>query len=401
MLAKILQKKKKKINLVCFNKLKEILIIAYLIFLPTQLGKHFFFDFSYLNGIRVDYLSPTLYFNDLIFFSLLLINLNLILKYRKIFLFTFFIFLINIIFALIKPLTLYYWLRVFQWIMVFLIIKNNPLHLNKIVSSFIITALIELFLSFYHLTMGQSIQSIFYFLGERSFSLSTPSIAKGFLFDKEFLRPYGTFSHPNSLAGFYLLLYFFILTSKKMSNFFLLKNLSLLIFSFLVFLSFSKIAIFTFIFLNLIYFLLKTKKCSLCFFAKLIIFFTLSLIFFFVKTDPLTLEKRFTLIENSFKILIKKPFGVGLGNYLIFQNQIPSKIYLFFNQPVHNVFLLSLNELGIFLWGFLIYLLIKKTQNLKINFYLLITIILTGLFDHYWLTLPQNFFLIAVILALF
>ncbi|MGB9707601.1 MAG: O-antigen ligase family protein, partial [Microgenomates group bacterium] len=246
------------------------------------------------------------------------------------------------------------------------------------------------------------LQGFFYFLGERLFSLSTPGIAKISFMGKEILRPYATFSHPNSLAGFYLLLYFYFLTQKKINQFLFLKYFLLFLSSAMILFSFSKIAIFTFLMLNSIYIWQNFKKCSLCQISRIFIFLILAIVFFQGKGDVLTVEKRILLIKNAFLILEKTPFfGVGLGNYLIAQNKISSSIYLFFNQPVHNIFLLSLVELGIIGWFVLIYFLVKKSKKIiTANYYLLTTILITGFFDHYWLTLPQNFFLLAVIFAL-
>lgn len=47
-------------------KIESSLFYVLLLFLPTQFGKHFWPDFSIVSGIRVDYLSPTLYFTDII-----------------------------------------------------------------------------------------------------------------------------------------------------------------------------------------------------------------------------------------------------------------------------------------------------------------------------------------------
>jgi hypothetical protein len=97
---------------------------------------------------------------------------------------------------------------------------------------------------------------------------------------------------------------------------------------------------------------------------------------------------------------------VGLGNYLLAQNNFSSKFYLFFNQPVHNIFLLLMAELGILFFiilTFMVLLFFKRNVLKKIlaTYFLLITaIFLTGFFDHYWLTLAQNFFLMGVIFAL-
>src|SRR5690606_28198779 len=95
--------------------------------------------------------------------------------------------------------------------------------------------------------------------------------------------------------------------------------------------------------------------------------------------------------------------GTGLGSYLNAQTQfsIPYS-YLFF-QPVHNIFLLLLAETGIFIFGIVIYYFYMTTKLLyknKTALILLSVIVLTGFFDHYWLTLQQNVLLIPVVFGL-
>src|SRR3989344_696217 len=53
-----------------FTRVEYILFYLIILFLPTQLGKHFWPDFSIVSGIRVDYLSPTVYFTDVFIFLL-------------------------------------------------------------------------------------------------------------------------------------------------------------------------------------------------------------------------------------------------------------------------------------------------------------------------------------------
>src|SRR5476649_2203358 len=60
-----------KTKLTQFSKLLSYLLIF---LLPTQLGIHFWPNFSLLLGIRVDYLSPTLYVTDVVILSLIVIN---------------------------------------------------------------------------------------------------------------------------------------------------------------------------------------------------------------------------------------------------------------------------------------------------------------------------------------
>jgi len=405
---KILSIKKRYFRFIkTLNQFNSFLLLAYLFFLPTQLGKHFFFSFSYLSGVRVDYLAPTFYFNDLIFILIFLLNIKTFNFFLPLFKWILPIAFLNIFFALSKPIAFYYWIRFLQLIMVFFIFKKNKLPAKAVLLTFTSSAVIQLFIGLNHLVLGRSLQGIFYFLGERYFNLSTFGIAKIDFFGQEILRAYGTFSHPNSLAGFYLLLYTYLLVEKKFNSFFILKNLCLFVFSCLILISFSKVAIFSFLIINLIYFLLQEKKCLFCQLNKIFIFFVLVLIFLQAKGDVLSLVKRLELINNALIIFSRSPFfGVGLGNYLLAQNAFSSKFYFFFNQPVHNIFLLLMAELGILFFiilTFMVLLFFKRNVLKKIltNYFLLLTaIFLTGFFDHYWLTLPQNFFLMGVVFAL-
>jgi hypothetical protein len=96
---------------------------------------------------------------------------------------------------------------------------------------------------------------------------------------------------------------------------------------------------------------------------------------------------------------------VGLGNYLLAQKNFFSSFPLFFNQPVHNIFLILIAEVGIPFFALMFFsLIIFFKKNWKkippTTYYLILTTSLTGFFDHYWLTLKQNFLLIAVIFGL-
>ena len=48
------------------KKAENFLLILFLLLIPTQLGKHFWPDWSSVLGIRIDYLSPTLYLVDIV-----------------------------------------------------------------------------------------------------------------------------------------------------------------------------------------------------------------------------------------------------------------------------------------------------------------------------------------------
>ncbi|MFH0979470.1 MAG: O-antigen ligase family protein [Candidatus Roizmanbacteria bacterium] len=384
--------------------INKYLLLFFLFLLPTQFGKHFFPSFSYLNGVRVDYLSPTLYLTDIIVFLLFIFNLKTVINFfkdKKILIGLGLLF-INVIFAKNQSIAFYRLTKIVE----FLIVFSLGQQLFKIVKEkilltvLLLTGSFQLILTILQLIFKHSIQGVFYFFGERLFSLSTPGIAKATIQGIEFLRPYGTFSHPNSLAGFFLLLYFFVLTNKKFNKYLVLKYSVIFIFSCLVFLTFSKVAILTFLILNTLYLVLNTKtSCGICKIARMVVPLAISLIFLQATTDVLTIEKRIELSKNSLNILSNNLlFGVGLGNYLIAQARFNSKYLLFFNQPVHNIFLLYLVETGLLTGGLIIVLIAKFIYKIVItNPYLIFVVLLTGLFDHYWLTLEQNFLLLALI----
>lgn len=400
-MKKVLKQKKKPNSL--FSKLDLTLIFLFVLLLPTQLGKHFFFPFSYLSGVRVDYLAPTIYIGDIIILFLTVINFHtLVAIFRKRFVLLFLLLIPNIIFAQSVPVAFYRYIKIIELITLGIIAHKYVLSNKTLLLALLITSLFQFTLSVLQLASKHSLQGIFYLFGERYITLSMPGIAKASLNGIEFLRPYGTFSHPNSMAGFFLLLYIWILIDKRFNRFLFLKYITLLVMSLLVFISFSKVAMITYVILSVYYLFRSTKfSCQFCKWARLVILITVAALFIQAHTDPLTIQKRIELAGNSLKIIFQNPIiGVGMGNYLIAQNQFSSKFSYFFNQPVHNIFLLLFAELGIPLGLFIFYTTYRLIKNLPSIYYLLLTaIFITGMFDHYWLTLQQNFLLIGFIIG--
>jgi len=108
-------------------------------------------------------------------------------------------------------------------------------------------------------------------------------------------------------------------------------------------------------------------------------------------------SKRVSLVVSAKNMFIDSPFlGIGNGNFVSLLPKYQEK-NIFWLQPVHNIFLLILSEIGIF--G--VVLLCKMFGRIrKKNWQILGIIIVTGMLDHYWVTLPQNFWLAAIILGL-
>ena len=183
-----------------------------------------------------------------------------------------------------------------------------------------------------------SIQGIWYLLGERLLSVDSPSIAKITIFGRDFLRPYGTFSHPNSLAGFYLLQYIFLLVMKRGSSSKIL-DITILASVLLAVLSFSKLAISVGFILSAFY-VLTNYKNDVSKYLLLILALYVSSFVLRANGDAFSLAKRIELFSYTLSdIKHHWILGVGLGNHLYALADIPTKYSYFFLQPVHSIFL--------------------------------------------------------------
>lgn len=387
-----------------------ILLFLFVFLLPTQLGKHFFFDFSYISGIRIDYLSPTLYLTDLLAISLIIVHFDYIVafvkKYIRILLIIICLTVLNIFFAENSLIALYKFIKYVELISIFIIFKNVYIRANYFSYALVGSVAMQLFLAVLQIGNKQSIQGIFYFFGERYLTLSTPDIAKVSLQGVEVLRAYGTFSHPNSLAGFFLLIYAFTLFYKPFNDFKLQKTFITACSTLIIFLSFSKITIGLLLLFTIFYFtrIQKGSNCLICSISRLFGILVLAFVFSSAQGDPLSFEKRWILNQNALTIILQNPLlGVGLGNYLYEQAVFPIKYSYHFLQPVHNIFLLFVSEAGLILSGYIGYILVKRRKIIFSSqpfLYCFLLVMLTGMFDHYWLTLQQNMFIIPVLFGL-
>lgn len=402
-----------------FKRLFQVFVFL----LPVQLGYHFWPTWAFVFGIRVDYLSPTLYLTDALFLVLLLLFVVTQKAGKKV---LFFGLMIIVVFGFINSTSaaslepsVYKWTKMFELFSLGLIVaKSKDLKVKDWIVRPLLLSLVGVSLiAALQVTKGGSLGGLFYFLGERSFTLSTPGIALASLGGREILRAYSVFSHPNSLAGF-------LVAGTILVSPFLLKRLKR--FSSLLFLVAAALAF-------ILTFSLATAL-SLLLVAGTVVFFKKSpqaftkfakaLLFFFVVLSvalpilasrypgvvgPLgeSYSRRADLSVAAGKMFAEKPFfGIGLNNFTI---RLPEKgvgpSSSWWLQPVHNVFLLSLSETG--LVGFLLLVLIfylglnragvNKKQYLVAG---LLFVVLTGFFDHYWVTLQQNQLLLAIIFGL-
>lgn len=395
------------------SRLRIITLFLFFAFLPTQLGTFFFVPYSFLSGIRIDYLAPAIYFTDILAIVLILLHLPflLVLRQQRRLWWIGLIVLASVIMSLNLPVGGYRLLKACEALFVGVVLfqyarTNAPLLARIAVPAFLAGASFELILVVLQIIQKASIQGVFYWFGERAMTLSTPDVARASLAGKLFLRPYGTFSHPNSLAGFYLLVYVFFLTWPQTKQYIRMLGALLAICMLLILLSFSKTAIITFAALNLLIFMnvLIQGKCKICGVSRAVTLVVLAWIFSSSQGDPLNIEKRLWLVDSALQIISSNVLlGVGPGNYLIAQHEFPIPYPTFFLQPVHNIVLLFIAELGVVGGGAIIALLYKPFVWLvqqRMFQYCFAVVLITGIMDHYWLTLQQNVLLVPAVFGI-
>lgn len=472
--------------------LKALLYLLFF-FLPTQLGRHFWFDWSYKLGMRADYLSPTIYFTDLLALVIIVVFFGRMAirpyadqvpsgslaggetpplrgKSQRAQL---------ILCCFIGLLMVGWWLFVVgenQWLLLYNLGRLGGLGLlgyviaktfkkkdfPRIINVLNWALILQVFLAGYQVVVERSAD--LWILGERSFSIATPGIARFIAPGGQLLlRGYGTFPHPNVLGGFCLLMLaantiLFLrnftpgirksqisnLKSQINSNFQNLNDQKNVIFYIVgfgfsllgIWLSMSVLAIvLSQVFLVGVgaWWVMRAQHALPCrqagvslrgrimmrpYIILLLIIplvILVSGIWYQVSGNSDSVSRRITLIQYSWEMFKTSPiFGVGLGNFVPAMPEKPIGSTYFW-QPVHNIPALVGVELGlagIAIVGLLIWKLLSNVKcqmsnvktttqmlNLIVIFWLVVVFI-TGLFDHYWLTLQQGRLMLVMVVGL-
>jgi len=414
-----------------------------LVFLPTQLGFHFWPEWAGVLGRRVDYLSPTIYFTDvLIFLALASWIINSRKKFsikQRNFKLLFFILgfaILNIFFAQNQPVAIYKWLKVLEFgLLGFYIYKTKPA-LSFIIYHLSFGILYSSLLAIAQFALQHSVGGPLWWLGERTFTLDTPGIARvdtqflifNFQFSIFRLRPYATFPHPNVLGGFLaatipLLIFnfqFSIFNQTKKFSIFKLATIILGTIALVLTGSRSAIVVGAIAFVIGImksesrimnYELWKKNKFIIQHSLFVILFLILAWTFLKINPADESVVVRQQLNAAAIKLWQQSPLiGVGLGNFLVELPKALTSRTIYFLQPVHNIYLLVLSETGVV--GLVLFLLLigkgirglvlgireKKKQFFIFHFSFFILLLL-GLVDHYPLTLQQGQLLFTLLFA--
>lgn len=394
-------------------KASDLLFLTVLLSLPVQLNKFFWPQFSFVFGIPQDLLAVSIYLSDvlIIFYVLVFIGefifkrsvknkLASFYKRRKVFVlaaaaFNFYLF-INALFVSDKPLlSLWFSSKVFEFSLFstlaqFTLSKKRVFKLSLAVLS--ISIFWQSSLMLLQFTLQKSLG--LWFVGERSFSVDTPSIAHVYIFGKQLLRPYGTFPHPNVAAAFFIVT-FIILSAQQRSKSEKLNIFAPVVSLLSVFLTFSKGAAVAIV-ASSVFTLRKPFYLTIVFFLA-----AFSALMFFKNLPEgqvASIAERLVLSQAAVELIFKNPlFGVGSANFV----HTLSAFNLFsiadvrLLAPVHNVFLLIFAEegfIGLFLFLILIWAAFKNI-SVRWQFALAFALIVFLTVDHFLWTLQQGRFL--------
>lgn len=397
-----------------FKSLEKWVLLILLFLLPSQLAYHFWPEFAFIFGIRVDYLAPAVYLSDVLLVYLLLINFKIFSKHVWFLGFILCLGIVNTLFSVLPLATLLRWIKILEvsgfaiYISRQKIVKAGDIYKTLFYSA-IFFSLIGIFQFFVGSTLGDT----FYIFGERSFNSNTPGIALVNLWGRSFLRAYSTFPHPNSMAG-YIGIIIILSSSIKHKPVLFLTGLIVVVVGFVF--SFSLTAFCAMLLVYLLFIttrkvkLMKNISLSIYGFVILLSIITpviANLALPFLNTFPENVYQRLDLAIVSGKLVGQRfLFGEGLNSFIFAATKIKGTIsYSWLMQPVHNIYLLVLSEVGIVGLLCIAYLFYKLLfKNLVANnitlILCLIFIIVTGFADHYWLTLQQNILLLAVVFGL-
>ncbi|OGH59793.1 MAG: hypothetical protein A2725_02130 [Candidatus Magasanikbacteria bacterium RIFCSPHIGHO2_01_FULL_33_34] len=400
------------------EKILKIFTGLMLFLLPWQ--TIFIYKETFLNGDKLQYGTLGFYATEGILFLTTIFFIIWFSKKKKINITNKFKFTKERIFLLALILFLIYALASRFWAINSDISGQNSLHLIEAVIFFLIILLgpLKFRESTIIFILGATIQSIFgiwQFLTQTTFAFKWLGLAEHSVIEAgtsiisspevgRWMRAYGAFPHPNIFGGYLVISLMLtgltILKSKK--NSFLFINFLTTLQITALFFTFSRsawIAFFVF-FISVIFFIRQHKKIELLeyVFVPILLFIILSIIYFpLIQTrfsqnsvnEITSTTERVSGLKESLQIITKNPIlGVGHGNYSLALFQLNNTRPGWEYQPVHNVFLLILAELG-FLGLILNYIFIGLylkcfDPNTSKKILLLISpILFLLLFDHY------------------
>ncbi|MFZ2199729.1 MAG: O-antigen ligase family protein [Microgenomates group bacterium] len=455
------------------SKLSNLFVGLIVFFASTQLGFHFWSASSLVYGIRIDYLSPTIYFLDTLIVLFLAVKgsdlkgraqpadakagrsdpIGTIVP----------ILLVNLLYSQNPLATLSWSLHFLLYCLFFtaLLPQFRSLRDSRraigtlrpiLMVALSLSLLFQTILASVQVFLGHSVGGLVYYLGERTVAVGAPGIALGTFMDHVVLRAYGTFSHPNILAGWSVVSLLILIQLSQTANpnaskqqvvrgsdplrkswptakmFSRLQNtirrpgqtlwVPLISVLLIIFLTQSRAAALALFGLIIPLYLLKNLKLRfLYYFITLLLYYSLATSLLSPPRSDLSLSQRATLQGVSLSTIREFPiFGTGTqASISTYPSVVPNFRLL---QPDHNSLTLFLSWFGLFGVLAVIVLalgsdLLKKSWLSAKMFsrtskassetrsdpaWIIIPLLPLLFFDHYLLTSPQGSFILLLYL---
>lgn len=274
-----------------------------------------------------------------------------------------------------------------------------------------LSLLFQLSLALAQVLLGHSVGGLLYYLGERTVSVGQPAVAIATFMGHVVLRAYGTFSHPNILAGWLVIVCLIILRlvglqlpnsinqravrgSDLLGRTLLIPTVIVLTTLGLL-LTQSRSAALAFFGLIIPFYIIQKTKFRTLFIYFLLFGVTMSFVTgVFSRPLDLSITERLSLQSLSLQTARTFPiFGTGAqANISTYPVVAPTHRLL---QPDHNSFTLLLSWFGLF--GLIVTLCIIHNTKYVIHALPLLPLLLL---DHYLLTSPQGLFILLLYIKL-
>lgn len=395
-------------------KSKNVFFII-LALLPVNLGKHFIFRNSYVDGILVDYLIPTIFVQDILIILILVLwaferRFKFKLAHNKPLLFMLgyvTVAFVSVFVSKIFSISFLEYLRLFFYFLfsVYVISEINFLDdFKSILKYLIIGAIVSCVFGFGQFIKQESLFNNYLVLGEQPFTFSTRNIIKENVLGVSTIPSYGLFRHSNIFGGYLSIILTLVLGHIKFFDK-KIKLGSVILCSILVLaliLTFSVNAwLGLLVGIALLTFEKAKKHMRALFFVFLIFGFSIIYVSNIFKNDlPVSISRRQDLMLSSLEMIKNQPFfGVGYKTNTLHIEEYLTKysLGLRFVQPVHNIFFLIFSESGIFaialILNFFVSLFDFAKRAVGVNilpFISLMQVVFMGSFDHYFFTIHQT-----------
>jgi len=461
--------------LLIWQNAEIILIILFFAIFSFNIRKVFLTPYSFLNGQFNEYLTPNLSLSDLLAFLAIfiiaikhaycqlylrrlnytlsghnyrLLSINNLPYYfsRETFLITAFFswIALSIFWSPFKQIAIYRTVLILGLFIYFLVVyfsAKKSLYLKKwLKMAILFSAAIQAIIAIFQFVRNSSLG--FTALGESILGPGIPGVAKIAIYGVKHIRSYGTFGHPNILAGF-LLIPMFLIVDKVTDYFvddhrsktnvsrenisvgkrYVFTHITLFFVIFIAFiLTFSREAYISF-FIGLvilftvkfgsIFAISKARIISAFFILFAIAFLVVSRIYPSVFLSTQSLEERKIYLDISRETISSHPLtGVGIGQFVFNEFVKHPTLQSWQYQPVHNFLLLITSELGIIgLALFLLFILgllwrrVRSTKSIgltRLSYYcIIIGFLFISMFDHYFWDLKQGLIIFFIPFVLF